>query len=102
MIVSWEEKYDKLRECVEKQRYHSADKNPYNQGYGLSSGHVWMRELDHKGGRPPKNWCLWTMVLEKTPESPMDIKEVKPVKLKENQPWTLTSRTDAEVEAPVF
>ena len=50
----------------------------------------------------PKNWCLWTVVLEKTPESPLDSKEIKPVNLKGNQPWIVTGRTDAEAEAPVF
>ena len=69
---------------------------------GLPSGHVWLWELDHKEGNMPKNWCLWTVVLEKTPESPLDSKEIKPVSLKGNQPWILIGRTDAEAEAPVF
>ena len=55
-----------------------------------------MWELDHKEGWAPKNWCLWTMVLEKTLESPLDCKEIKPVSLEENQPWIFTGRTDAE------
>ena len=59
-------------------------------------------ELDHKEGRMPKNWCHWTMVLEKTPESPLDNKEIKPVNLKGDQPWTFTGRNDAKSEAPVF
>ena len=57
-------------------------------------------ELDHKEGRAPKNWCLWTVVLEKTPESPLDCKEIKPVNLKGDQPWIFTGRTKAE--APGF
>ena len=73
----------------------------YCQGYGLPSGHVRLWELDHKEGGVPENWCLQTVVLEKTPESPMDSK-IKPVKLKGNQPWILLGRTDAEVETPVF
>ena len=100
--ASWQESYDKPRQCVEKQRHYSANKSLYSQGYGLPSGHVWLWELDHKEGRTPKNWCLQTVVLEKTPESSMDIKEIKPVNLKGNQPWTLIGRIDVEAEAPVF
>ena len=62
----------------------------------------WLWDLDHKEGRTPKNWCLWTVVLKKTPESPLASKEIKPVNLEENQPWILIGRTDAEAEAPVF
>ena len=72
-------KNDKPRQCVEKQRHYSANKGPYSQGHGLPSGHVWMWKLDYKEGRAPKNWCLWTVVLVKTPESPLDSKEIKPV-----------------------
>ena len=79
-----------------------ADKDPYSQGCGLPSNHVWLWELDRKEGRAPKNWCLQTVVLEKTPESPVDSKEIKPVNLKGNQPWIFIGRTDAEAEAPVF
>ena len=86
-------------QCVEKQRHYSADKVPYSQGCDLPSGHIWSWELDHKEGRAPKNWCLWTLVLEKTSESPLDIKEIKPVNLKGNQPWILIGRTDAEAES---
>ena len=77
-------------------------KGLYSQGYCLLSGHVRLWELDSKEGRATKNWCLWTAVLEKTPESPSDSKEIKPVNLKWDQPWILTGRTDAEAEAPVF
>jgi len=91
---------NKPRQCVEKQRHYSADKNPHSQRYGLPSGHIWLWELDHKEGRMPKNWCLQNVVLEKTPESPLDSKEIKPVNLKGNQPWILTGRTEAKV--PVF
>ena len=55
-----------------------------------------------KEGRAPENWCPWTMVLEKTPESPVDSQEIKLFSPKENQPWTFVGRTDAEAEAPVF
>ena len=62
---------------VEEQRHYSADKSPYSQGYGLPSVHMQLWELDHKEAREPKNWCFQTVVLEKTPESPLDCKEIK-------------------------
>ena len=73
-----------------------------HQGYGPLSGHIWLWELDRKEGRMPNNWCLWVVVLEKTPENPLDSKEIKPINLQGNQSWILTGRTDAEAEAPVF
>ena len=73
---------------------------PY-QGYGPPSSHIWFWELNREG-RAPKNWCLHTVVLEKTPESLLDSKEIKPVNAKRNQPWVFIGRTDAEAEAPVF
>ena len=99
MFASWQESYDKPRQCVEKQKHYSANKSLYTQGYGLPSGHVWLWELDCKEGGAMNNWWLQTMVLEKTPESLLDSK-IKPVNLKGNQPWILIGRTDAE--APVF
>ena len=102
IITSWQESNDKPRQCVEKQRHYSADKSLYSQGYDLLSGHIWLCELDHKEGRPPKNWCLQTVVLEKTPDSPLDSKEIKPINLKGDQPWIFTGKTDAEAEASVF
>ena len=59
-------------------------------------------ELDHKEGWAPKNWCFWTVVLEKTLESPLDSKEIKPVNPKENQPWIFIGRTEANAEAPIL
>ena len=96
------ESYDKPRQCIKKQRYHFVDKGPYNQSHGFSSSHVWMWELDHKEDWALKNWCFWTVVLEKTLESPLDSKEIKPVNPKGNQPWTYIGRTDAEAEAPII
>ena len=87
-------------DSVLKSRRYSADKGPYGQGNGLASGHVWLSQPDCKEGGAPKNWFIWTVVLEKTPESPLDSKEIKPVNLKRNQPWILIGRTDAET--PVF
>ena len=101
-MISWQESYDKRRQYVEKQRCYSANKGLYSQGYGLPSGQGWLWELDCQEGRVPRNWCLITMVLEKTPKRPLDSKEIKPVNLKGEQPWILTGRTDAKAEAPVF
>ena len=81
--------------------YYCANKGPYNQGYGFSSSNVWMWELDHKEGWPWKNWCFWTVVLEKT-QSPLDCKEIKLVNPKGNQPWILIGRNNAEAEALYF
>ena len=87
---------------VKKQRHQFADKGLYSQGYSLPSSHVWLWELDYKEGRVLKNWCFWTLVLEKTLESPSDCKEIKPVNLKGTQAWKLIGRTDAEDEALIL
>ena len=79
-----------------------ADKGPSSRGYAFSSSHVQMWELDHKEGWALKNWCFWIVVLEKTPESSLDTKEIKPVNLKGNQLWIFTRRTDAKAEAPLL
>ena len=73
-----------------------ANKDLYSQGYSLSGTDVQMGELDNKEGWGPKNWCFQAVVLEKTPESPMESKEIKPVNVKGNQPWILLGGTDAE------
>ena len=70
--------YDQPRQCMKKQRHYFANKGPYSQSYDFSSSHVWIWELDHKEGWAPKNWCFWTVVLEKTLESPLDCKESIP------------------------
>ena len=101
MIAFWQDSYDKPRQS-EKQRHYSASKGPYNQGYGLPSGHIWLWELDHKECATSNNWCLWTVVLEKTPKSPLDSKEIKPVNLVGNQPWLLIERIDTEAETLMF
>ena len=102
MLAPWKESYDKPRECIKKQRYHFADKDLYSQSCGFSSSHLWMWELDHKEGWALKNWCSWTVVLEKTLDSPLDCKEIKPVIPAGNQPWIFIGRTDAEAEAPIL
>ena len=85
-----------------KSRHYFADKDLSSQSYGFSSSHVWMWELDHKESWAPKNWCFWTAVLEKTVESPLDCKEIKPVNPKGNQSWIFIGRTDADAEAPIL
>ena len=79
-----------------------ANKSPFSQGYGFSKCHVWMWELDYKESWVPKNWCFWTVVLEKTLESPLDCKEIQPVHLKGNQSWIFIGRIDAEGETPIL
>ena len=78
-----------------------ANKGLSSQGYGFSSGHVWMWELDCEESWAPKNWCFWTVVLEKTLESPLDCKEIQPVHPKD-QSWVFIGRTDAEAETPIL
>ena len=89
-------------DTIKKQTHHFASKGPSNQGYGFSSSHPWMWELDYKESWVQKNWCFWTMVLEKTLESPLDCKEVQPVHPKGNQSWMFIRRTDAEAETPIL
>jgi len=79
-----------------------ADKDPYSQSYGFSSSHVWIWELKHKEVWTPKNWCFWAVVLEKTLESPLECKEIKPVNPKGNQSWIFIGETDAKAKAPVL
>ena len=85
ILAPWKESYDQPRQHIKKQRHYFADKGLYSQSYGFSSSHLWMWELDHKEAWMPKNWCFWTVVLEKTLESPLDYKEIKPVNPKGNQ-----------------
>ena len=94
--------YLEQEQHIKKQRHYFANKGPSGQSYGFSSSHVRMWELDHKEGWVPKNWCFWTVVLEKTLESPLDYKEIKAVNSKGNQSWIFTGKTDAEVEAPIL
>ena len=79
-----------------------ANKGPSSQSYGFSSNHVWMWELDYKESWVLKNWCFWTVVLEKTLESPLDCKEIQPVHPKGNQSWVFIGRTDAEAETTIL
>ena len=101
MLAPWKKIYDQPRQRIKKQRHYFANKGPSSQSYGFSSSHVWMWQLDYKESWAPKNWCFWTVALEKTLESPFDCKESKPVNPKGNQSWIFIGRTDAEVEASI-
>ena len=91
-----------LDSIIKKQRLHFANKGPYSQSHGFSSSHLWMWELNHKEGWMLKNWCFWSVVLEKTLESPLDCKGIKPINPKGDQSWIFTGRTDAEAKAPIL
>ena len=95
-LAPWKKSYGQPRQHIKKQRHYFADKGPSSQSYVFSSSHIWMWE------RAPKNWCFWTVVLEKTLESPLDCMEIQSVNPKGNQPWILMGRTDAEAETPIL
>ena len=96
MLAPWKKSYDQPRQQIKKQRHNFANKGPKSQGYGFSSSHVWMWELDYKESWVQKNGCFWTAVLEKTLDSPWDWKEIQPINPKGNQSWIFIGRTDAE------
>ena len=89
-------------EHIKKHRHYFVNKGPSSQGLGFSSGHVWMWELDYKENWAPKNWCFWTVVLEKTLESPLDCKKIQPVHPKGDQSWVFIGRIDVEAETPIL
>ena len=94
--------YYQPRQHIKKQRHYFAYRGPSSQSYGFSSSYIWMWELDYKESRAPKNWCFWTVVLEKTLESTLDCKEIQPVHPKGNQSWIFTGRTATEAETPIL
>jgi len=102
MLTPWKEHYDQTREHIKKQRHYFANKGLSSQGYGFSSDQVWMWELDYKESWVPKNWCFWTVVLEKTLESPLDCKEIQPVHPRGDKSWVFIGRTDAKAETLVL
>ena len=89
-------------DIILKSRDYFANKSPSSQGYGFSSSHVWMWELNHKESWAPKHWCFWTVILEKTLESPLDCKEIQPVHPKRHQSWVYIGRTVVETETPIL
>ena len=102
ILVPWKKSYDQPRQHIKKQRHYFADKGLSSQSCGFSSSHVWMWELDYKESWTLKNWCFWTVVLEKTLESPLDCKEIQPVNPKGSQSWIFIGRVDAEAETPIL
>ena len=89
-------------ESILRSRHYFVNKGPSSQGYGFSSSHVCMWELDYKESWAQKNWCFWTVVLEKTLESPLNCKEIQPVHPKGDQSWVFIGRTDVEALTPIF
>ena len=85
MLAPWQKSYDQPRQHIKKQRHYFTNKGPSSQGYGFSSSHVWMWELDYKESWALKNWCFRAVVLEKTLESPLDCREIQQVHSKGNQ-----------------
>ena len=102
MPAPWKKSFDQPRQHIKKQSHYFANKGLSSQSYGFSSSHVWMWELDYKESWVLKNWCFWTVVLEKTLESSLDSKEIEPVNPKGNQSWMFIGRSDVEVEAPIL
>ena len=101
-LAPWKKSYDQPRQHIKKQRHYFANKGPSSQSYGFSSSHVWMWELDYKESWMLKNWCFWTVMLERSLESPLDYMEIKPVNPKGNQSWIFIGRADAEAETPIL
>ena len=102
MFAPWKESYDHHRQHIKKQRHYFANKGLCVQSYGFYSSHVWMWELDYKESWVLKDWCFWTVVLEKTLESPLDCKEIQLVHPTGDQTWIFIGRTDAEAEDPLL
>ena len=98
----WKKSYDQPRQHIKKQRHHFTNKGPSSQSYSFSSGHAWMWELDYKESWASKNWCFWTVVLEKTLESPLYSKEIQPVHPKGEMSWILIGRTYAEAKTLIL
>ena len=102
MLTPWKESYDQTRQHIKKQRLYFVNKGPPSQGYGFSSDHAWMWELDYKQSWALKNWCFSTVVLEKTLESLLDCKGIQPVHPKGDQSWIFIGRTEVEAETPIL
>ena len=101
MLVPWKKSCDQPRHHIKKQKHYFAKKSPSVKAMTLPVV-VCMWELDYTESWVPKNWCFWTVVLEKTLESPLDCKEIQPVHPKGNQSWIFIRRTDAEAETPIL
>ena len=102
MLDTWKKNYFLNRQHIKKQRQCFASKGLSNQSYGFPHSHTWMWELDYKERWVPKNWCFWTVVLEKTLESTLDCKESQPIHPKGDQSWVFIGRSDVEAETPIL
>ena len=100
-LAPWKKSYDQVRQHIKKQRHYFVNKGLSSQGYGFSSSHVWMWELDYKESWTLKNWCFWTVVLE-TLESPLNCKDIQPFHPKGDQSWMFIGRTGIEAETPIL
>ena len=94
-LALWKKSYEQPRQHIKKQRHYFTNKGPSSQSYGFSSSHAWIWDLNYKENWVPKNWCFWTVVLEKTPK-------IQPVHRKGDQSWIFIGRTDAEAETPIL
>ena len=101
-VTSWKESYDQTRQHIKNQTHYFVNKVSSSQSYGFFSGHVWMWQLDCEESWARKSWCFWTMMLEKTLESPLNYKEMQPVHPKRDQSWVFIGRTDVEAETPIL
>ena len=102
MLTPWKKSYDQPRQHIKKQRHYFVNKGPSVQAYSFPSGHVWMWELDCEESWTLKNWCFWTVVLEKTLESPLDCREIQSAHPKGDQSWVFIGKTDLEAETPIL
>ena len=102
MLSPWMKSYDQPGQHIKKRRYYFATKGPSSESYGFSSSQAWMWELDYTESWAPKNWCFWTVVLEKTLKSLLDCEGIQPVHPKGNQSWVFIGKTDVEAETPIL
>ena len=102
MFAPWKKSYDQPRQHIKKQRHYFVSKGPSSQSYGFSSSHVSMWESDYKGSWAPKNWCFWTVVLEKTLESPLDCRDIQSLHPKGSQSWIFIGRTMLKLKLQSF
>ena len=102
MLTPWKESYDQPRQHIKKQRHYFVNKGLSHQGYGFSVVIYGCESWDYKESWAPKNWCFWSVMLEKTLESPLDYKEIQPVHPKGDQSWVFIGRTDVEAETPIL
>ena len=102
MLTPWKKSCEQPRQHIKKQRHYFANKGLSSQSCGFSNSCVWLWELDCEESWAPRNWCFWTVVLEKTLESPLECKEIQPVHPKGNSSWIVIGTTDVEAETPIL